>query len=112
MTNSQQTQNNLLDMIDDPQFYVRKYVALNLDPNLLYKMVNDNHFEIRIIVAKHICKNDIHLLKNDKDCTVRLIVAQRIDKKTALLMSAIDKSKSVRDEAWKNVMGLIEHTNE
>jgi hypothetical protein len=86
---------------------VRLKVAKRIDIEYLPKMINDISYYVRTVVAQRIDPSFLPQMMNDEDMLVRCEVAMRINKKNALLMSALDESKTVRYEAWKNVMGSL-----
>jgi hypothetical protein len=76
------TQQQLAEMMNDPEWMVRYDAAEVLEQSRLPQMMNDKHW------------------------CVRCEVARRIDKENAVLMWGLDEDKDVRREARKNVLGL------
>lgn len=112
------------ELVDDPDFHVRRSVAIHGTDKHLDKLVNDKNKHVLIAVAergnkKHLDKlvdhdeDDVrravaraggpeHLdaLKKDKDTRTRTIVARRIDK---------SKLKDMKDDPSSNVQSIINH---
>jgi hypothetical protein len=101
------TQEQCIENIHHEYWFVRREIALNIEPSYLPQMINDTENFIRVIIAQRIDSSYLPQMMNDEDWQVRTEVAQRIDKKNALLMSVIDEDKWIREIAWKNAMGLL-----
>jgi hypothetical protein len=94
-----------IENINNEYWQVRFDVAQYIDISYLPQMMNDEEYVIRSIIAQRIDPSYLIQMMYDESQIVRYDVARRIDKKNALLMSALDDNKYVRETAWNNVLG-------